>query len=269
MSERARYILGTDDHEFARLALQQEVWSAQTDEWLDLLALAPDERVLDAGCGPGLATERLRGRVGGGGRVVAVDASPRWIEHVEGRIAREGWSNVEARCVGLEELGDEGCFDAVFMRWVLSFPREPERVLAALARALRPGGRIVVVDYNHRGVSLFPPSAGFDAVIRATRALYETLGGNVFVAGRFPELFEAAGLGLEVQRPYVICGRPGEPAFEWADAFFPHHVGHMVDAGVLTEAERDCFTAEWSERRANPHTTFYSPIVVAARGVRR
>ena len=97
MGERERYVLGTDDHELARLELQQRVWSDQTEAWLDLLELAPGMRVLDAGCGPGLATERLRERVGPTGSVVAVDGSPRWIDHVQARIEREAWTEVETR----------------------------------------------------------------------------------------------------------------------------------------------------------------------------
>lgn len=268
MSERERYVLGTDDHELARLELQQRVWAAQTEAWIDLLELSPGARVLDAGCGPGLATARLRERVRPEGGVVAVDGSPRWIEHVRGRIDREEWTEVDARCGDLESFEDREGFDAIFMRWVLSFPPQPERVLAQLVGCLRPGGRLVAVDYNHEGVSLFPRSPGFDAAIRATRELYTTKGGDTFIAGRFPALFAEAGLELERSEPTVICGRPGSPAFDWADAFFPYHVDHMVAAGVLSAAERELFLAEWSERRVDPHTTFYSPIVVAALGRR-
>ncbi|QDU65715.1 class I SAM-dependent methyltransferase [Engelhardtia mirabilis] len=268
MSDRERYILGTDDHELARLKLQQEVWSEETDGWIDLLGLRPGERVLDAGCGPGLATERLRRVTGPDGHVLAVDGSQRWIDHVDARVADEGWSDVETRCVELEQLDIEGSYDAVFMRWVLSFPRDPAVVLGRLAGCLVPGGRLLAIDYNHEGVSLYPRSAGFDAVIRATRALYVTKGGSAFIAGRFPELFEGAGLQLEKLRPTVIAGRPGSPAFDWADAFFPHHVDFMVQAGVLSPAERELFLAEWAERRQDPEATFYSPIVVAALGTR-
>jgi SAM-dependent methyltransferase len=263
------YVLGTDDYELARLALQQRVWAAPTERWLDLLRLAPGARVLDAGCGPGYVSARLRPRVLPGGRVVALDESPRWIEFLTEHCRREGWPEIEPRLGRLEHLDERGTFDGVFVRWVLSFPADPGGLLIRLARALRPGGKLVAVDYNHEGVSLYPPSAGFRAVIEATRALYRSRGGDAFVAGRFPALFRGAGLELESIEPTAICGGPDSPAFQWADSFWPYHCHLMETAGVLTRADKELFLAEWAERRADPDALFYSPLVVAAVGLRR
>lgn len=260
------YVLGTSDHELARLTLQQEVWGAATASFLDRLGLRPGARALDVGCGPGLVTALLRERVGSTGRVLAIDPSERWVEHVRVRARAEGWREVEVRQGTALELGTEDAFDVVFLRWVLSFLPERERVVASLAQRLAPGGRLAVMDYNHEGVSLFPRSAGFDAVIRATRALYARGGGDTWVMGTIHALFRAAGLEPCALEPWVIAGGPGSPAFRWADAFFPYHSRNMVEQGVLTADERALFLREWEERKADPDTLFFSPIVVGAAG---
>ncbi|MEO0649844.1 MAG: methyltransferase domain-containing protein [Planctomycetota bacterium] len=262
------YILGTDDHELDRLGLQQRVWAEETEGWLDALELQPGARVLDAGCGPGWVTERILPRVGGEGRVLAMDESRRWIEHLEGRIAAEGWRTVEPRRARLEDFSEVEAFDAVFVRWVLSFPPDPAALLERLARSLVLGGRLIAIDYNHEGVSLFPRSRGFDAVVEATRALYVSRGGDAFVAGRFPKLFREAGLELERLKPHAIAGGPGSPAFAWADSFWPYHCHQMEAAGVLSASDKQLFLEEWAVRREDPDTIFFSPLVVSALGRR-
>ncbi|MHC4264090.1 MAG: class I SAM-dependent methyltransferase, partial [Planctomycetota bacterium] len=82
------YVLGTGDHELERLALQQRVWSDQTEAWIDALGVEPGATVIDAGCGPGWVTESLLERVGPTGRVIAIDESDRWCEHVRSRSER-------------------------------------------------------------------------------------------------------------------------------------------------------------------------------------
>ncbi len=259
------YVLGTSDHELDRLRLQQEVWSEVTAGFLDALGIQEGWRALDLGCGPGLVLEGLRRRVGPAGSVLAVDESERWIRHVEAHIRTQGWRNASALRSRIEELElEDSSFDLVFLRWVLGFLPEPGAVVRRLARLLRAGGVLAVMDYNHEGISLFPRSGGFDAVVRGTRRLYASRGGDTWIMGRIRGLFRAAGLLPDAFQPHVIAGGPSSSAFRWADAFFPFHVDGMVEAGVVTREERAAFLAEWAARRADPDAVFFSPIVVGA-----
>ena len=262
------YVLGTDPLELARLRLQQRVWGSVTDALLDRVGIPAGARVLDAGCGPGLVTEVLRRRVGDSGHVTSVDGSPAYLATLRERVAEAGWDNVDVREGQLEtiDLGP-GSYDRIFLRWVLSFLPDPQAIVDRLAKALTPGGILIVQDYNHEGVSLFPRSTGFDAMIRATRALYETKGGDTWIAGRLPGLLRGAGLEVVDQRPNVICGGPESPAFRWADSFFPTFSEVFENAGLVTPEERQQFLADWSARKSDPDALFFSPIVldIAAR----
>ena len=106
---------------------------------LALLDPQPGERILDLGCGDGALTEVLVQR---GAEVVGVDASPAMVDGARAR-------GLDARCVDGHALDFDGEFDAVFSNAALHWMREPDDVLAGVARALRPGGRFVAELGGH------------------------------------------------------------------------------------------------------------------------
>ena len=274
----SEYPLGTSDLELDRLSFQHEVWGPTTRAFLGRLGVGPGMRVLDLGCGPGLVSFDLAAMVGPSGSVVALDESERWIGHVEGEARRRALANVSpvrARIQDFEReqvtcgLLEPGSFDVVFARWVFSFLPEPGAVAARLARLLSPRGVLAIQDYNHEGISVFPESEGFRAVIRATRATYARAGGDAFVSGRIAAVFAAAGLEIVDLRANALCGGPDSPAFRWADRFFPHFSGVMEERGLLSGADRAQYLREWEERKRDPNALFFSPLIVDAAGRRR
>ena len=257
MSDDDAYLLGTDEHELARLRTQDGYWAAATEAFLDRVGVSAGQVVVDAGCGPGFVSERLAARVGPAGRVLAVDASPRFGERVQ---QLPGVEFAQSRLEDLE-LPDASV-DLVFARWVFSFLPDPAAILARLACALRPGGVIAIQDYNHEGVSLFPRSAGFEAAIRATRAFYASAGGDTWIATRLPRLLADAGLQLVDEHAHLLSGGPDSPAFRWVGEFMPRFTHTYLERGLMTAAEHAAFHREWAERSADPHARFYTPTVV-------
>jgi SAM-dependent methyltransferase len=122
--ERARAVYGSEDvHDFARRAI------------LDALALGPDDRLLEIGCGGGLL---LRDAAAVGATVTGLDHSPDMVA-----LARErapGAEVVEGRAEALPFGG--GAFTAIAMSVVLIFFADPLAVLSECRRVLRPGGRL-------------------------------------------------------------------------------------------------------------------------------
>src|SRR5438309_823097 len=127
------------DHDGASRRLP--VIEQQVRRLLRLLPPPPAD-VLDAACGPGLYAVRLARR---GHRVVGVDVGPAVLRHARG-VARESGVDVAFVQTDLRQLEFVEAFDAaVLIYYVLEgFPRAAqERVLRRLARALRPGGRLI------------------------------------------------------------------------------------------------------------------------------
>ena len=259
------YPLHTDPRELERLTLQHEVWGPTTRAFLARLGVRAGMRVLDLGCGPGLVSVDLAALVGPTGEVVALDESPIWTAQVEHTLAEHGIKNVRVVRSRIQsaELEAES-FDLIFARWVFSFLPDPEALARGLVLALKPGGILALEDYNHEGISVFPQSDGFRAVVRATRALYRSHGGDAFVMGRVNAIFATAGLEPFHLEPHVLCGAPGSPAWRWAGAFFPHYSTKMRELGLLTKDEHPLFLREWAERERDPKALFFSPIVADA-----
>jgi ArsR family transcriptional regulator len=145
-----------------RRTRSQEFFSSAAGQWdalrtelfgerADLLALAGllDDRwtVGDLGCGTGQLTASLAPFVE---RVVAVDASREMLAAARSRL--EEVPNVELRQGELEALPlEDGSLDAAVLFLVLHYVVEPARALAEVARVLRPGGALLVVDMMPHG----------------------------------------------------------------------------------------------------------------------
>jgi cyclopropane fatty-acyl-phospholipid synthase-like methyltransferase len=110
------------------------------------LDVQPDDRVLEIGCGHGVAASFVCERLEGG-RLTAVDRSRKMIEAAERRNAEHvaaGRAEFIVRELEGLDLGERR-FDKVFAVRVGLFHREPERARALVAPWLAPGGTVTSV----------------------------------------------------------------------------------------------------------------------------
>ena len=126
----------------------RDAWQ-KPDLIMDALAIADGSAVADIGAGAGWFTIRLARRVGPNGMVYAQDIQRQMLEAIRRRVGREGLRNVETRLgVGSAPNLPERSLDAVLV--VDVYPEVEDRVtfLRNLAAALKPGGRLGVVNYK-------------------------------------------------------------------------------------------------------------------------
>jgi SAM-dependent methyltransferase len=117
-----------------------------TGAMLDMAGVAPGQRVLDLASGAGSQTLAAAQRVGTQGEVVASDISETMLHHVQENASAAGHTNITTLAGAAEDLAiAEESFDAAICRLGLMLFAEPGRALAAVHRALRPGGKMAAV----------------------------------------------------------------------------------------------------------------------------
>ncbi len=118
--------------------------TGQREHIRGLLGIAPGQRVLDIGCGPGYLAEEMAREVGLDGRVCGVDISESMLALAGRRCGGSGRVSLrKGRCEDLPY--EDATFDAVVSAQVYEYVEDVERALAELFRVLRPGGRAVIL----------------------------------------------------------------------------------------------------------------------------
>ena len=162
---------------------------AGVGHFLDLAAPEPGDAVLDLGSGSGMDSFLAALAVGPEGRVVGVDMTDEQLAKA-GRLAAEGGiGNVEFRQGYIEDPPvDEAAFDCAISNGVINLSPDKPAVFAAVARALRPGGRLALADIVT--TSQLPEGVTCDASLWAA-----CIGGATQRDG-YREVIEAAGLKI-------------------------------------------------------------------------
>lgn len=125
---------------------QREEWQ-KVEEILQALQVRPGSVVADVGAGDGFFTSRLSAAVGAEGRVLAVDVSADALRRLRARVADEALSNVQV----IEGATDDprlpaGSLDAALVVNAYHEMVEHQAILAGIRAALKPGGRLVIVE---------------------------------------------------------------------------------------------------------------------------
>jgi len=111
----------------------------------DLIGSAPLHAVLDLGTGTGRMLELLAPRAD---RVVGMDQSPQMLSLARARVEKAALRNVQLRQGDMYALPVErDGYDLVIIHQVLHYLDDPARALREATRALRPAGRLLIVDF--------------------------------------------------------------------------------------------------------------------------
>lgn len=120
-----------------------------TKAMLDMAGVVAGAKVLDLACGAGSQTLSAARRVGRTGQVVASDISETMLAHTRENARAAGLANISTLCGAAEELEvAPGTVDAVICRLGLMLFAEPAKALAAVRKALKPGGKVAVVVFT-------------------------------------------------------------------------------------------------------------------------
>jgi ubiquinone/menaquinone biosynthesis C-methylase UbiE len=198
--------------ETGRLRLKTEQVLVQRH--LDWASVHPGQSFVDVGCGSGevILAAAIRCRPG---QVVGIDANHERLSESRCRAAEQGLENVQLHAASLAGPGSSGlrddAFDHAWARFFLEYQPAPVGVVAEMARIVRPGGRVTLIDLEGNGVWHHGMDPALKAGLANVVADLERTGFDPHIGRRLPALARAAGLGdvrHEIEPYHRIVGRP-------------------------------------------------------------
>ena len=260
------YVLGHDERELERLALQARYWGDFTLEVFRRAGIGPGMRVLDLGSGAGDVALVAGELVGPTGSVLGLDRSPEGVARASARARAAGAAHVRFAVSDLHEVNEPGPFDAIVGRFILMYFRDPADVLHRLVRLLRPGGAAAFIEL-HLGGRCVPPTPETDAASRWVFETIERSGVAVDMGPRLWQVFRAAGLpDPEMALHQKVEPPPASAGVRYLTETIRSLLPMMERLGVATAAEVDVETLAPRLERAltSAQSTFLSPRVVGA-----
>lgn len=249
--------------ELARIRGLEAIWDPGTQRILSSLGIGPGVRCLEVGGGGGSIARWMAEQIGPTGSVTVTDVDTRFLDPADGLTVLQ-------HDVVNDDI--EGEYDLIHSRLLLEHLPARESVLKKLVAALRPGGRLLIEDYDYQpafdldeeAFIVIPPSdAGLmQRTVRAVLTLMTGVGYDASFARTLPATFTSMGLtdvGCDVRSHLVRGGSPGSAFFSWTvEALGPR----LVELGLVSEDDIKRSLATFSD----PATAALSPPMVATWG---
>ncbi len=253
------YILDTaEEVEARRLESHAELWDAFSRRRMSEIGLARGWRCLEVGGGAGTVASWLAKQVAPNGHVLATDLEARWLR----RLTEPGLEIIEHDVVS-EPLG-ESTYDLIHARLVLMHLPQAVEVLAKLTAALKPGGWLVVEDYDCRGApTCVPADHPWATVAQAPGRLVDEAGGDGNFGTRLPDELWKAGLVEVDAEGLVKPARAPEVRSSWLP-LIEQLREPMLALGLATREECDAVIDAFLDD--DSELVVYGPMLVSARG---
>jgi len=133
----------------------ERVQEEEPDQALDALKLAVGSTVADVGAGSGYMTVKMARRVGPTGRVYANDIQPQMLSMLRQRLDREKLANVDLVLGTFDDPRlPASTIDLILMVDVYHEFSQPQAMLRRMKESLKPGGRLVLLEYRKEDPSI-------------------------------------------------------------------------------------------------------------------
>ena len=246
---REEYLLADQPSELERLQLQARVWEPSGRQLLTKVGDGSGLRALDVGCGALGWLRILSEWVGPSGHVVGTDIDERLLDAARTFLAAEGIANVE---LAVDDLFDSKLepesFDLVHARYVIAPLGRGREQVASHRRLVRPGGSLVLEEWDLGSWHFNPPAPAAERLIRLLSEIFAALGGE---AGRgLPELLRDIGTEEPEIDAHVIALKPGHPYLRLPLQFSVALESRLVE--TLSEGELASLRREAEDELAEP-----------------
>ena len=192
------------------------------ERYFDRMGLASCSRVLDLGCGTGVATRALARRNEFPGKVVGVDFSAALIDAANRFASEEGLSGrIEFRVGDSHALEDaDASFDAVLAHTLISHVTDPSSTIADASRVLAPDGLISIFDGDYASITFGAGEIELNGKI--VNGMLDAIVANPYVMRELPSVLKDHGLEIVEFLPEVLAeaGR-GSFFMNMAESYIP------------------------------------------------
>ena len=215
----------------------------QRQKTLDALKLKAGELVLDIGCGVGFLTHEMALQVGESGKVIGLDKNTEMISHAQKRC--ESLQQTEFYKGDASKLPvHDQTLDAVSCTQVLLYVKDVSKVLTEMRRILKPGGRLVIVETDWRGVVL---NSADDALTKNIFSAWDSAVPSPNLPVHLGPLLKKHGFSnIQIEAVPILNT-------EYSPSNFSHGMLDWITKnaekqGVLNKDQRKAFLADLEER---------------------
>lgn len=246
MSEH--YIHGFSEDEQRRLSAMQTLLNQRQLLAMDLGGV---RRVLDVGSGLGQMTRAIARALGARQLVVGVEQNSEQLAEACRQAAQAKEAGlVDFRPGSAYELPisaeEQGSFDLVHARFLLEHVRDPLRIVQQMARAVRIGGQVVLVDDDHDLLRLWPSCPPYERAWEAYWRSYSEIGCDPLVGRRLGALLYEAGLERVAVQTIFYGAHTGEELF---GAVVDNLIGVIQSAAEMLDAQNLLSSNDWQRAR--------------------
>jgi len=258
------YLLASQPSELERLQLQSKFWEPSGRRLLGQIGDGRGLRVLDIGCGALGWLRILSEWVGPEGEVVGTD--------VDERLLGAALKSVQAGTPNVELVVDDvfnsrlepQSFDLVHARFIIAPLGRGSEVVATLRSLAKPGGWVVLEEWDLGSWHFNPPAPAAERLIRLIDEIFSHLGGE---AGReLPALLREAGIGDPQIDAHVVALKPGNPYLRLPLQFSVSLEPRLLK--LVTGEELEALRRDAEAELAEPHRWGTTPMVIQAWGQR-
>ena len=263
MKEENAYILGTDTEELKRLGLQHQVWSSEAQAAYQHAGFGAGQVLLDLGSGPGFVTRELAFLVGDSGKVIGVDKSQAYINHLN-RDAEQNGLNMQGICTDFDNLELlPNSLDGVYCRWAMAWIPNPQEIIEKLMPAIKPGGKFVFQEYYDWSTHQTEPALpGLNYAIAQCLKSFKEQPGDIDVGRFLPTYLAEAGCTILSTKPLAKMAQAKNVTWQWPKSFYHIYFPKLVDLGYLSPSECEQALDDMQALEQIPGSTLCCPLVI-------